>query len=173
MEWRQGETAMTKIHGTHWMVRATCITLGAGAVLGIINGFNAMGSTASGSPVMCAVAVLIYLAIGAAAVGLWFGEDLGLQATRLLLLVQIPLAQSASFSYLFYTGALGVLYGGSKFGLQGLVGSSFALGIHPGSASNGDYIVGVNLLAIAMLVILGRVDLLPSASPPPLPQSPS
>ncbi|WP_157599254.1 hypothetical protein [Rhodanobacter sp. Root179] len=163
---------MTKIHGTHWMVRATCITLGAGAVLGIINGFNAMGSTASGSPVMCAVAVLIYLAIGAAAVGLWFGEDLGLQATRLLL-VQIPLAQSASFSYLFYTGALGVLYGGSKFGLQGLVGSSFALGIYPGSASNGDYIVGVNLLAIAMLVILGRVDLLPSASPPPLPQSPS
>ena len=90
-------------------------------------------------------------------------------------LVQIPLAQSASFSYLFYTGALGVLYGGSKFGLQGLVGSSFALGIHPGSASNGDYIVGVNLLAIAMLVILGHVELLPSASPapPPLPQSPS
>ena len=152
---------------------AGCLALlGLGLVM-VTSASSEVAAAQSGNPLYFSVRHLIYLAIGAAAVGHWFGEDLGLQATRLLLLVQIPLAQSASFSYLFYTGALGVLYGGSKFGLQGLVGSSFALGIHPGSASNGDYIVGVNLLAIAMLVILGRVDLLPSASPPPLPQSPS
>ena len=161
---------MTKIDEAHWLVRATCVILGAGAVIGFIIGFNAMGEPQSGPPVLCAIAVLIYLAIGAAAAGLWFGEELGLQWTRLLLLVQIPVVQSASFSYLFYTGAVGLLYGGSKFGLHGLLGSSFALSIHRGDATDGGYIVGVNLLAIVMLLVLGRVDLMPSPFPPPLPR---
>lgn len=164
---------MTKIHETHWLVRTTCVTLGAGAALGILVCLDAMFSAASGSPVTYAVVAFIYLAVGAAAVSLWFGDDRGLQATRLLLLIQIPVVQSASFSYLFYSGAIGALYGGSKFGLQGQVGSSFSIEIHPGMASDGGYIVGANLLAVVMLVILGRVDLLPFASPlpPPLAQS--
>ena len=161
---------MTKIDESHWLVRATCVLLGAGAVLGIIVGFSAMGGPQSGSAVLYAIAVLMYLAIGAAAVGLWFGEELGLQWTRLLLLVQVPVVQSANFSYLFYTGAVGLLYGGSKFGLQGLVGSAFTLSIRPGAPSDGGYIVGANLLAGAMLVMLCRVDLMPPLQPPPLPQ---
>ena len=159
---------MTKIHVTHWLVRATCMALGLGAVLGITIGIDALGSP-TGSPVVGTFTVLIYLAIGMAAVGLWFGEELGLRMTRLLLIAQIPIVQSASFSYLFYTGASFLLYVGSEFGMQGFLGSASVVQLHPGSTSSNGYFVGVNLLAIAMLAILSRVDLMPFGSTPPPP----
>ncbi|OOG40318.1 hypothetical protein [Rhodanobacter sp. C05] len=162
---------MTTIRETHWLVRSICVILGAGAVIGIMLGVVAMGAPQFGTRLICAMAVLMYLAIGAAAVGLWFGEDLGLQWTRLLLFVQIPVIQSTGFTYVFYTGATGLLYGGSEFGLRGLLGSSFTLAIHPGATSDVRFIAGANVLAIAMLVVLFRVDLMPSLLPPPLPRA--
>lgn len=157
---------MTKIHVTHWLVRATCAALGLGGVLGVIVGIDALGSPTE-SPVVGTITVLIYLAIGMAAVGLWFGEELGLRATRLLLIVQIPIVQSASFSYLFYAGASLLLYVGSKFGLQAFIGSGSILQVHPGGTSSNGYFIGVNLLAVAMLAVLSRVDLMPFGSTPP------
>ncbi|OOG62813.1 hypothetical protein B0E46_11320 [Rhodanobacter sp. B04] len=152
-------------------MRAICVTLGAGAVIGIMLGIMAMGAPQLGARLICAMAVLMYLTIGAAAVGLWFGEDLGLQWTRLLLLAQIPVIQSTGFTYVFYTGAIGLLYGGSEFGLRGLLGSSFMLAIRPGATSEVHFIIGANVLAIAMLGVLLRVDLMPSPQPPPLPRA--
>jgi len=162
-----GGAVVTKIRVTHWLVRATCMALGLGAVLGIIIGIDALGSPTT-SPVLGTITVLIYLAIGAAAVGLWFGEELGLRATRVLLIAQVPIVQSTSFSYLFYTGASFLIYVGSEFGLNGFIGSAYVLQVHPHGTSSAGYLVGVNLLAIAMLTILSRVDLMPfSSSPPP------
>jgi hypothetical protein len=155
--------------GTHWLVRSTCATLGVGAVVGIVLGISAMDAPQLGTRVVCAIAVLAYLAIGVAATALWFGEELGLHWTRLLLIAQIPVIQSASFTYVFYTGAIGLLSGGSEFGLRGVVGSSFTLAIRPGTESGHGFMVGANVLAIAMLILLSRVDLMPCAFPPPLP----
>ena len=61
---------MTAIHETHWLVRAICVLLGAGAVLGIIIGVAAMGAPQFGTRLLCAMAVLMYLSIGAAALAL-------------------------------------------------------------------------------------------------------
>lgn len=163
---------MTRIRETHWLVRAMCVILGAGAALGIIVGFEMMDSPGRGARVICAIFVLLYLATGAAAVGLWFGSELGLHATRLLLLLQIPFVQSASFTYIFYSGAIVRLYGGRAFGLDGATGSSFTLAIQTGSASDAGYVAGINLLAVACLVVLSRVTLTRwSSAPPPLPES--
>ena len=89
----------------------------------------------------------------------------------MLLIVQIPVIQSGSFTYVFYTGAIGLLYGGSTFGMHGLLGSSFTLAIRPGATPGGGFIAGANVLAIAMLAVLFRVDLMPSLLPPPLPRA--
>lgn len=164
---------MSIIRTNHWLIRGICVLLGVGAVVGIVMSFLSIGTTGWGASLICVLFSLIYLAIGAAAVGLWFGEELGLQWTRLLLLLQIPLVQSGAFSYVFYVGATGLLYAGGKFGLQGFVGSSFSVAIHAHAASGGGWLIGVNVLAIAMLVVLGRVDLMPAPAPPPLPTTPA
>lgn len=161
---------MKTVSNSHWLVRATCAIQGVGALLGIVLVVAMMGDLPVGQKLICVFFASLWLGTGIAAVGLWFGEEWGLQWTRLLLIAQIPVIQSATFAYLLSTGASFLLFGGTKAGIDSRLGSFFALSINTDGDPN-VFLIGVNALAIAMLVLLRRVDLRLPPRPPPLPQA--
>ena len=144
---------------THWTVRAISVCQVFGALTGIIRGLFAMWASDQGNTLPNAVIILLYLATGIAATALWFEEEPGLQWMRWLVALQIPFVQSVHNGYLFFAGATGIVYGGSRFGIQTFIGAGCEIRLRSPAPFTLPFAIGVNALALTMFVVISHVDL--------------
>jgi hypothetical protein len=150
---------MSVIPVTHRFVRALCIGLGLGAIVGIVVCLMLAAQPSILVRLLAAMAAILYAGIGLAAYGLWRGHRLGLHWTRLLLLVQVPVIQTPLLVYNLFAGAALNVYVGTTIGAYANVGASFNWFL--GGAGRSGIGIGVNLVALAAFVMLGRVRLEP------------
>ena len=144
---------------THRLVRALCIGLGLGAVVGIVVCLMLAAQPAILARLFAGIAAILYAGIGFAAYGLWRGHRLGLHWTRLLLLLQVPVVQTPWLVYNLFAGAALDVYGGTTSGVWANVGASFNWFF--GHSDRSGHLVGVNAVALMALLLLGRVRLEP------------
>lgn len=156
----QGKVQMSVIPVTHRFVRALCIGLGLGAIVGIVVCLMLAAQPSILVRVLAGMFAIVYAGIGLAAYALWRGHRLGLHWTRLLLLIQVPVIQTPWLVYNLFAGAAVNVYVGTIFGAGANVGASFNWFF--GNSGRGSGIgLGVNLVALIAFVMLGRVRLEP------------
>jgi hypothetical protein len=159
-------------------VKFIAVILTLGGIAGVFTVFwsqwQVFEKTGFGSwkpALLMSVIAIVFAFTGWVGVELWTGRPRAYEWAKLALLLQIPQVSLAAFSYHFYT-ALAV-YLSLQQGTESKLGFSFEVGSELSfliSSEVDDVVIGVNLIAVALLIYLiwaKRKPQVPTPLPPP------
>lgn len=148
--------------------RFVAVLLGVGGLAGIavcLFLFGKLFSQSAGLAVFLLVVLgSVFTACTWTGFKLWSNEPRAKRWAKILLALQIPTFSIPGFVYEFYTGLSWSIYfdhGDNKFGTYFMLGSSANFELFNSSEN---LKIGVNLIAIALLVLIARLPRLPRLS---------